>query len=184
MITTRPKVAELIFRLYGRSLHPELFQICQTRTIEREAYRAKIDITPAGHIVTWQSADATLCEVVTASHYELPRFRCLHAAPFHETEEQVVQKRNGVIYGVKFGLEILSPKHFWTVQKQAAHTNIEEGLVHRFDSNGRVALGALSYVFVKSNSRRLVVRSFHTFPEDYTVVCCDSLFRSPQETRS
>jgi hypothetical protein len=184
VITTRPKVAELIFRLYGRSLHPELFQICKTRVVEREAYRAKIDITPAGHLVTWQSDEATLCEVVTAAHYELPRFRCLHAASLHEAEEHVEQSRNGVQYGAKFGLEIYSPKHFWKMQKQAAHANVEDGLLHRFDSNGRVALGALSYVFVKSNYRRLVVRSFHTFPEDYTVVCCESLFRTRQETDS
>ena len=35
MLTVRPKVAELAFQLYGRALHPELFQIYKQQRIER-----------------------------------------------------------------------------------------------------------------------------------------------------
>ena len=52
MLIARPKVAELTFQLFGRPLHPELFQVLQTCTVEREKYTAKIDITSAGHVVT------------------------------------------------------------------------------------------------------------------------------------
>ena len=45
MLTVRPKIAELVFQLYGRPLHPELFQVYETRSVSRGNYQAKIDIT-------------------------------------------------------------------------------------------------------------------------------------------
>ena len=51
----RPKVAELAFRVYGRALHPELFEVLQTRHVERNGFQAKVDITSAGHVVTWRA---------------------------------------------------------------------------------------------------------------------------------
>jgi len=56
VLTVRPKVAELAFQLYGRPLHPELFEVFETCTVERGGYLAKIDITSAGHVVTWRYA--------------------------------------------------------------------------------------------------------------------------------
>ena len=38
VLSVRPKIAELVFQLYGRSLHPELFDIYQSRTIKRAGY--------------------------------------------------------------------------------------------------------------------------------------------------
>ena len=32
----RPRVSDLVFRLYGRPLHPELFEILAVRKIQRE----------------------------------------------------------------------------------------------------------------------------------------------------
>ena len=67
MLSVRPKVAELAFQLYGRSLHPELFEVFRTRCIERNGYVAKIDITSAGHVVTWRYGGLTLTEVAASA---------------------------------------------------------------------------------------------------------------------
>ena len=75
MLTVRPKVAELTFQLYGRPLHPELFQVFETCTIERGKYTAKIDITSAGHVVTWRYGGMTLTEVAASAHHPLPHTR-------------------------------------------------------------------------------------------------------------
>ncbi|KKL82857.1 hypothetical protein LCGC14_1980610, partial [marine sediment metagenome] len=45
MLSVRPKVAELVFQLYGRALHPELFKIHSTRTVSRGGYEANVHIT-------------------------------------------------------------------------------------------------------------------------------------------
>ncbi len=77
MPVVRPKVAELVFQVYGRALHPELFEFQQTRVIERGGYQAKVQITSAGHLVTWRYDGVTLTEVATAAHHPLPQRRRL-----------------------------------------------------------------------------------------------------------
>ena len=47
VLTVRPRVSELVFQLYGRSLHPELFEVHESRTVSRTEYTAKIQITTA-----------------------------------------------------------------------------------------------------------------------------------------
>ena len=63
MLSVRPKVAELVFQLYGRTLHPELFEVFGTQTIQRGDYRARVSITSAGHVVSWQYKGLVLTEV-------------------------------------------------------------------------------------------------------------------------
>ena len=72
MLSVRPKVAELVFQLYGRVLHPELFQIFKTQQVERGDYSAKVQITSAGHVVTWRYKGITLSEVATSAQHPLP----------------------------------------------------------------------------------------------------------------
>jgi len=38
-------VAELSFQLFGRALHPELFEVHKTRTVQRGEFSARLDIT-------------------------------------------------------------------------------------------------------------------------------------------
>ena len=55
-------------------------------------------------------------------------------------------------------------------------------LVHTFDSSGRMALGALSYINVETRSRSMLVQAFHTFPDDYAIVKSQSLFQLPRSS--
>ncbi len=52
-------------------------------------------------------------------------------------------------------------------------------MFHKFDSSGRMALGALSYINVETRSRSLLVQAFHTFPDDCAIVKSQSLIRIP-----
>jgi hypothetical protein len=52
-------------------------------------------------------------------------------------------------------------------------------MLHRFDSSGRMALGALSYLNVETRNRSLLVQAFHTFPDDYAIVKIQSQFEVP-----
>src|SRR5262249_42942369 len=63
----RPNVSDLVFQLYGRPLHPELFDILAVRKIQREDYSLSVRITRTGHVVTWENADVVLTEVATAA---------------------------------------------------------------------------------------------------------------------
>lgn len=177
MLTVRPKIAELVFQLYGRPLHPELFEVCSTTAVEREHYQAKIDITSTGHVVTWRHAGITLTEVATSAHHPLPERRRLMNYRLKGQRNDRVECRGGVSYAVEFQLEPVDPEMFWTLQEELLHNGQHQGLLQRFDSSGRIALGAVSYISLEARSRSLVVRAFHTFPDDHAIVKCRSVFQ-------
>ena len=62
----RPPVAELVFQLFGKPLHPELFDILAARRLEREDYQLRIWITRTGHVISFENEDVLLTEVADA----------------------------------------------------------------------------------------------------------------------
>ena len=179
MLTVRPKVAELTFQLFGRPLHPELFVVFESCTVERGGYLAKIDITSAGHVVTWRYAGLTLTEVAASAHHPLPKMRRLLAHHLRGQRTDRVECRGGVRYQTSFQLEPTDPEVFWTFQQELAVEGQRQGMLHRFGSSGRMALGALSYINLEARNRSLLVQAFHTFPDDYAIVKSQSLFELP-----
>jgi hypothetical protein len=178
-LAVRPKVAELVFRLYGRPLHPELFEIYSSRVVKRGDYQAKIDITSTGHVMTWRYAGLTLTEVVTSACPPLPERRRLMSYRLKGQRNDRVQCRGGVTYEVSFQLEPVEPEVFWTFQDELTRDAGRQGMFHKFDSSGRIALGAMSYINVETRSRHLMIQAFHTFPDDYAIVKSQSLIQIP-----
>lgn len=175
MLSVRPKVAELAFHVFSRSLHPELYAIHQSRRIERDHYSAQIDITNCGHVVTWNAAGLTLCEVATSAQQPLPKKRCLLSKPLKGSRTERANCKNGISYRTHFQLEPVEPDLFWMVQQQLGN-GPTEGLLHTFDASGRMALGALSYVSVETRRHSMLIQAIHTFPDDYAIVKVETLF--------
>ena len=179
VLSVRPKVAELAFQLYGRSLHPELFEIYKTRRLRRGGYEAKIDITSAGHVVTWRYKGNTLTEVAASAQHPLPRRRRLLRHRLCGERSDHVDCRGGIKYQVNFQLEPVAPEVFYTFQEELAYDSERKGMLHTFDASGRMQLGAISYINVETRNRSLLVQAFHTFPDDYAIVKIQSLFQLP-----
>tara|TARA_R110002049_G_scaffold27321_3_gene94399 strand:+ start:28713 stop:29528 length:816 start_codon:yes stop_codon:yes gene_type:complete len=57
VLSVRPKVAELAFHVFSRTLHPELYVVHKTRLISRSRYEARVDITNCGHVIKWTTRD-------------------------------------------------------------------------------------------------------------------------------
>jgi hypothetical protein len=169
----------LVFQLYGRALHPELFQIYAARKLSRGDYKATVEITSAGHVVKWQYQGLTLTEVATAAHHPLPERRRLMRIPLRGQGSDRVSCRGGVTYQVEYHLDRVDPAVFWTYQHELCAEGRREGMLHRFDSSGRLALGALSYIFVETRARTMLVQALHTFPDDCAIVKSQSRFVIP-----
>ena len=180
MLSVRPKVAELVFQLYGRPLHPELFEVHKSRTVRRGDYEATIQITGAGHVVTWRYQGLTLTEVATAAHHPLPEKRRLMSHRLKGERTDSVQCRGGVTYQVSYQLEPVDREVFWTFQQELALDGQREGLLHQFNSSGRLDIGALSYINCQTRNHLFLVQAFHTFPDDYAIVKTQSMFQIPK----
>ena len=181
MLSVRPKVAELAFHVFSRSLHPELYRLHKSRRIERSHYGAQIEITNCGHVITWHSGGVTLCEVATGAHQPLPKRRCLLSKPLKGSRTEKANCHGGIGYRTNFQLERVEPDMFWMVQQQLGK-GPTEGLLHTFDASGRMALGALSYVNIETRQHSMLIQAIHTFPDDYAIVKVESLFSLPSST--
>ncbi len=179
MLSIRPKIAELTFQVFGRTLHPELYEQKQTQRIQRNAYDARIDITNCGHVITWRGGGVTICEVAASTTQPLPKRRQLLQQPLKDMHNLAVQCHGGIRYRTKFQLETVQVDLFWAFQ-QAFQNGSSDGLLHRFDSSGRVAFGALSYVHVETRCRSMMVQAVHTFPDDQAIVKVESVFTLPE----
>ena len=179
MLSVRPKVAELTFQLFGRALHPELFDVYQSRVVKRGRYHARIEITSAGHVITWRFDGLTLTEVAAAANHPLPKKRRLMNHRLCGERADRLECRGGVNYQVDFQLEPVDPEIFWSFQRELVHDGERQGMLHTFDSSGRMALGALSYINVQTRDRTMLVQAFHTFPDDCAIVKIQSRFELP-----
>lgn len=181
MLSVRPKVAELVFQLYGRSLHPELFEVHNARIVERGGYRATVQITTAGHVITWQYQGIILTEVAAAANHPLPERRRLMSHRLKGTASDELECRGGISYKTQFSLEPVEKEAFWAYQKELTQAGTRQGLLHCFEASGRFGLGAMSYINLESRDRSLRVQAFHTFPDDYAIVKSQSVFVLPQK---
>ena len=176
MLSIRPTVAEHAFYVFGRSLHPELFSIYRSRSIERSKYSAKIDITSDGHLVTFNSRSVIMTEVVCSSKQLLPQKRRLFGSHLKGKNVEQVDRKQGVTYHTQFELEHVSTDMFWMLHNQLQSSECENELVQSFDSSGRIAFGAVSFVHVEQRERQLLIQAFHTFPDDCAIVKSVSTF--------
>src|SRR5437763_15338732 len=100
--SVRPPVCGLVFQLYGRPLHPELFDILAVRKIQHADYELIVRITRTGHVISWENKDVYLTEVTAAAAQELPERRRLMHYRLRNEQSATLACAHGVHYQVSF----------------------------------------------------------------------------------
>ncbi len=174
--TLRPRVSDLVFQLYGRPVHPELFDILATRRIERDDYRLSVHITRTGHVISWENRDVFLTEITAASDQPLPQKRRLLHRRLCQEQTTGMSCAHGVQYQASFQVEVLQPEIFVHIHGEILQDGCKRGLLHRFESPTHlIALSPLGFVTAEARLGCLFLASFHTFPDEYTVIKTQSL---------
>ena len=171
----RPAVGDLIFQLYGRPLHPELFDILAVRKIQREDYQLTVRITRTGHVVSWENGDVHLTEVTAAAEQELPQRRRLLHYKLRSEHTGRMPCTHGIHYEMSFQVEVLAPEIFLHIHDEILADGSKRGLLHHFPAHNRLAVSPLGFITAEAGRGRLILSSFHTFPNEYTVVKTQSL---------
>jgi hypothetical protein len=171
----RPRVSELVFRLYGRPLHPELFEIVASRKIQREDYELTVWITRTGHVISWKNQEIHLAEVASAADEPLPERRRLLSHKLRGEHNDTLPYAPQVGYQMSFQVEVLPPEIFLHVHDEILLDGGKRGLLHNFQPHMRLALAPLGFITVEARPGCLFLSSFHTFPDEYTVVKTQSL---------
>jgi hypothetical protein len=171
----RPSVAELVFRVYDRPLHPELFDPLAARLVRRDGYRLSVAITRAGHTLAWTCGPACVVEATATADQELPEAGRRLGHKFGGERTGRCEVAPGVVYQVSSQLEVLSPEQFVHVHEELLADGLRKGLVSHFRPHNRLGLSPLGVVIVEALPRCLSVSAFHTFPAEFAVVKTQSL---------
>jgi len=171
----RPDLGSLLFRLYNRVPHPELFTIRTTTRLHQLRWSAVLAVCDAGHVIQWQSANQLVCEVVTGGEVELPVHGRILSRRMLGSCSESVGLPAGVDYQVCFQVERLDPVQFLNVHTELQQDCERATVSYQFSGQSRLAPGPLSLLNCEATPDSLLVHSFHTFPEQCAVVKVQSL---------
>ncbi|MFM7148469.1 MAG: DUF2617 family protein, partial [Gemmataceae bacterium] len=82
-------------------------------------------------------------------------------------------------YEASFQVEQLSPETFLQVHQEILADGSKRGLLYQFSPSNRLALSPLGFVQADFRPGNLFLSSFHTFPDEFTVVKTQSLIEFP-----
>jgi hypothetical protein len=172
----RPRVADLLFRVYDRPLHPELVETLAVRQVRRGESVLTVRVTPTGHVLEWVRGNDCVTEVTTTTSHELPEFGRRLAHRFGSGEQKGrCAIGEGVRYQVTTHAEILPPEVYVHVHEELASDGARRGLLFHFRPHHRLGLTPLGFVAVEVLPSGLSVAAFHTFPDEFTVIKTQSL---------
>lgn len=171
----RPDVSDLLFYVYSRALHPELFSVKAEKRIETPEYEAVVQICDAGHVLKFRQTDQPLIEIMTAENQLFPQHKRLLDRRIHGCRNAACHLPDGVEYQVSFQLEKLEPEVFHCAHEELVMDCRSAELAHAFPSGHRFSPNPLSLLRVEADRRSLLVHAFHTFPESWAVVKTQSL---------
>ena len=82
---------------------------------------------------------------------------------------------HGIKYQTTFQVETLAPEIFLQIHDEILADGEKRGLLHNFQPNHRLSVSPLGLIAVETRSECLFLSTFHTFPEEHTVVKSQSM---------
>lgn len=172
----RPDVTRLVYRLFCRTVHPELLDVYAQGVVQQDAYSVQLRICDAGHMISFQHGKQTLCEVATSLETPLPHHRQVIARRLRGHRNDSLKHDGGILYHVSFQVEQLDPEEFLQYHEELLIDASRCRLAHRFAPTSRLAPAPLSVIQTEERPRSLLVHAFHTFPDNRAVVKTQSLY--------
>lgn len=172
----RSRVADLAFQVFGQALHPEWFATRAHRRIHREDWQADVRVIDGGHVVHWAHGPVRLTEVLGAADLRLPEAGLLYHSAIRQERSTTLGPAETVEYQTCFESERLDREVFFHICDELILDAPKTGLFHRFEPGNRLAPSPISRLHIESRVRGLSVHTFHTFPEELTIVRTQSLF--------
>lgn len=176
--SARPRVADLVFRVYDRVLHPELFDALALRRVARPGYALTVRLTPTGHVLELSTPAGSLTEWTAARDQLLPAAGVRLDRPV-DGGRRGKAKWAGIKYEMSLHAEVLAPEVYAHAHDELIHDAARRGVLAHLPAHRRLGLAPLGYVTVEPIPGGLSVAAFHSFPDEFTVVKTQSLIEFP-----
>jgi len=173
----RPRVSDLTFQVFGRSVHPELLTVFAERLFWHEDYTAIVSICEAGHAVSLRRDDETFTEIAATRDQLLPAAGKSFTRRLRGSRHQTACFDKQLQYEVSFHVEHLAPEVFLNFHQELLIDTERVELSYRFPSGSRFSPEPLSLIRADAQPDSLLIHAYHTFPDDCAVVKSQSLFQ-------
>lgn len=171
----RPDVTSVVYRLFGRPLHPELIEAYAETEFRLENFRASLRICDSGHMLLFERGHQTLCEVLAAKEHPLPQRKQLLYHKVRGQRSESLTCESGLQYHHSFQLEQLDPDVFAHVNEELELDCQRCELAYQFESANRLEPAPLSFLHTEVSQRSLLLHAFHTFPANCAVIKSQTL---------
>jgi hypothetical protein len=172
----RPDVANLMFRVIGRSVHPELVNTVASTVIRGPWYNARVLLSDAGHLVEVDSPRGITTELVCTADGPVPFHRQILSRKLRGQRSETVEPYDGLVYQVSFQVEHVDADVFDNLHNELLQDRSRARLCHEFRSSSRLTTAAMSLVHAETTAGVMYLQTFHTFPGNRAIVKTQSMF--------
>lgn len=173
------RVSDLMFQVFGRTLHPDWFAVRAHRRVAVDGWQADLRIIEGGHAIVWRSGEIRLTEVLAGPSTLLPEPGLLFHSPIRHEREASLRPGVGIEYQTCIEVERVDPEVFDHLCDEMTLDANRDRLFHRFAGSNRLAPSAISHLAFESRAKGLLVHAFHSFPAERAIVRTQSLFEIP-----
>jgi hypothetical protein len=163
------------FAVYARPLHPELFDLLASRTIQHRDFHLSVWLTPTGHVLSWNDGRHYLTEVTMHEDDVCSPRDCLVREAFGHERDVRRELGRGICYQSTFQMEPLTPEVFDLIQGEIRRDGSKRGLFLSIGSEDPFDPEPLSHLTAEYRPGCLFLTAFHTFPEERVVLKTQSL---------
>lgn len=171
----RPDVADMVLRVFERSVHPELFHAVSSTSIRVGNAVATLRLGRYGHLLEYRTPQSTLTEIATSKFAPLPMVmsmvdRRLIGYRTHTFETKDVR------YHCSYQLESAPVDIFLTLHRELETDARTSTLAVALPGSSSASPDCLSLLKCDLLPEGLIIHTFHTFPDNGAVLRIQTLF--------
>ena len=171
----RPDVADMVLRVFERSVHPELFATVSETQVKVGNDVATLRLGRHGHLLEYRTKHSTFTEIATSKFAPLPSHLCLIDRRLIGYRTHSVEGK-GVRYHCSYQLESAPAEIYLTLHRELETDARTSTLAVALPGSSISSPDCLSLLQCDLLPAGFVVHAFHTFPDNGAVLIIQTLF--------
>lgn len=173
---TKQRVEELLFCLYNKAIHPELFDIRKVKRLNLSRYQAELWVCGLSHVVTVRAGNDIVTELITEENGLLPRTGLASSFRFRGERDHAHSFTDDFKYILSTQVERMTPQLYPATHRDYVHYAQNRGIYVQFDEWEVGGLAPFSFLDFDARDHELHIHAFHAFPDEMTLLKTQSIF--------
>jgi hypothetical protein len=171
----RPDVADMVLRVYERSVHPELMDTVRETRLSVGKHTATLRVCRDGHAIEFRTNRHTFTELAVSRKAPVPSTGCSVDRRLIGYRTHTV-KSAGIQYHCSYQLETIPADIYLQIHREMEMDASKSTLAVTLPGFTSASPNCLSFLSSDLVRNGLVVHSYHTFPGNGAILRVQSLF--------